>query len=476
VSNGSVPLIFDSRGDFGALAQSSRAAAGPDVPEGLLHDRPDADEGRSVHHMPNASREGWEEGGGDALLSPRDFIATTIPKKVLVDFRDVFGSSGGGLTGSGSSRTIQDGSLDPLDRSRTYRDESIAESFATFGGRRPSQMSGEDGDDDEGWEYTLSAYNSGEDTSSPKMRAGARRDTPDPTPAIQFLDPFASGTVRLAHLIPKTSSTFSDSPASLAGTELITPNHTVDDLPRTSVATTSSSFSTGIPAWATDTPTPKPPATFRNPMGNVEGLGLQLGYMNDQASKVAVRAAESKWEEGLARLPKKGTPYAKGRRRSPTVDEELPELPPLPPNAIIPAPPLPSYRSLPKPESDVVLKTFPSMPIIEVPPLEDDSFPALVEKALRSIPKTTTITLQVDQESNREVRTSLKYRKIHKPQVFRDRESKALEEAALWCESPTRVEMFQQTGCIEFGMDPKAREKWSFRHAVSSTTGDMFPG
>jgi hypothetical protein len=63
--------------------------------------------------------------------------------------------------------------------------------------------------------------------------------------------------------------------------------------------------------------------------------------------------------------------------------------------------------------------------------------------------------------------------KMHKPQVFRNREMKSLEEAALWCESPTRPEPFQQTGCIEFGMDPKARAKWNFHHAVSTIWGSL---
>ena len=72
------------------------------------------------------------------------------------------------------------------------------------------------------------------------------------------------------------------------------------------------------------------------------------------------------------------------------------------------------------------------------------------------------------QEGTREFRTTLRYKQKIRARVCRERERKALEEAELWCESPTRPEMFQETGCIEFGQHPKRRDKWIFHHAVSS--------
>ncbi|OCF34388.1 hypothetical protein I316_03902 [Kwoniella heveanensis BCC8398] len=86
--------------------------------------------------------------------------------------------------------------------------------------------------------------------------------------------------------------------------------------------------------------------------------------------------------------------------------------------------------------------------------------------ALRRVDKGLTVQLWVDQEGCRENRTTLKYLRSIKPSVFREREQKALSEAAAWCESPTRPECFQQSGCWEFGMDPRERDKWLFHHAA----------
>ncbi|WWC66057.1 uncharacterized protein I303_108679 [Kwoniella dejecticola CBS 10117] len=89
-----------------------------------------------------------------------------------------------------------------------------------------------------------------------------------------------------------------------------------------------------------------------------------------------------------------------------------------------------------------------------------------IDQALQSIDKSLTIQLWVDQEGCRENRSSLKFIRYIRPSVFREREEKALKEASEWCESPTRPESFQQSGCWEFGMDPKQRDKWSFHHAA----------
>ncbi|WVF68337.1 hypothetical protein IAT40_003102 [Kwoniella sp. CBS 6097] len=86
--------------------------------------------------------------------------------------------------------------------------------------------------------------------------------------------------------------------------------------------------------------------------------------------------------------------------------------------------------------------------------------------ALKKVDKSLTVQLWVDQEGCRENRTTLKYIRSIKSSTFREREQKALAEAAAWCESPTRPECFQQSGCWEFGMDPKERDKWLFHHAA----------
>jgi hypothetical protein len=536
-SNASIPLIFDSRGDFGLLAQKNRAEESrPDVPEELLTSfRPDSgDHSASPHGVRMIGTEEGDQGDkeegdgrdGDALLSPREFYHQNVPRKVLVEFRDVFGSSGGKPTSTpGQGVRIRSGTVtgpshssplhapprhhalhassstetngqDPLDKHRLWRDESLAESFSTFGGkavcgRRQSRpgTEGEEGEEDDTWEYTLSAYGSDEEISysSPKLRRSAftRIEGTDRTHSLT-IDPLTYTTRELALHLPRI-----DSPLSIAGTELVTPDHTTHELPRSSFATTSSSFSTGTPDWigntvgregGNDTPTPRPFRPLRSDREEEEQesegskLGLQLGSKSD--------SGESTRE---TRLPMRGTPHTKGRKRSPTLAESIPTLPnharsmssqhvPLlvtlhKPKSLstlsskTPRPPIKSSKH-PVPLSLPTIKSTPP------PPSSDDILANLVVKALKSIPKQTTITVQVDQESTREHRTTLKYMRIHKPQVFRNREIRALEEAALWCESPTRVEMFQQSGCVEFGMDPKQRAKWTFHHAVSRV---LFP-
>lgn len=63
------------------------------------------------------------------------------------------------------------------------------------------------------------------------------------------------------------------------------------------------------------------------------------------------------------------------------------------------------------------------------------------------------------------------HKSVLQPQDFRDKEIEALKSAALWCESPSRPEMFQQTGCVKFtAPNERKRPEWIFHHAVSIDT------
>lgn len=200
-SNASVPLIFDARGDFGKLARKVRDVEGPDVPtESQVEDLSSFGEDRA----------------GEALMSLRDYFATCVPKKVLVEFRDVFGSS----SITPSSTPVED----PLEPTRTVRDTSLTESFGTFG-PRVRRGSGESiNEDDDCWSYTLSAYGTDGEEDSLGYRGGRR-----------FLDAIThhSRYTRTACPYPTSATLHSpqtDSPLSLPSTELVTPDHITTEL------------------------------------------------------------------------------------------------------------------------------------------------------------------------------------------------------------------------------------------------------
>lgn len=61
----------------------------------------------------------------------------------------------------------------------------------------------------------------------------------------------------------------------------------------------------------------------------------------------------------------------------------------------------------------------------------------------------------------------MNHKTVQKPEIYREREIKSLEAAAMWCESPSRPEMFQQTGCVKFtGPNERKRPEWVFHHAA----------
>ncbi|KAK4689867.1 hypothetical protein P7C73_g232, partial [Tremellales sp. Uapishka_1] len=358
-----LPLIFDSRGDFGQLAQRNRdSLGGPKVPEG---------ENDEVCGL--APRAQTPEREGESLLSPREYLASTImPRKVLVEFRDVFSSQ------PSPEDLFTKEEEKGTDVQRTNRDTSVAESFATFGpgprekdqDRRPST--------DSDWSFTLSAYDRDESSEGEGGRSPKTADFGDD----------------------------SDSPcSSMSEADLVTPQ--ANHLYRTPMVDSD------------DTPTP-----------TKRGIGKRGTALKPSAAT-----------KRISSLP----PHLQSQLKS----KQLPSIP-VPLSQI--TPPQTISQATPKKAS---------LPSEDVQPISQ-----LVEQALRSIDKSLTIQLWVDQEGTREVRTTLRYRRAIKPQVFRDREIQALEEADLWCESPTRPELFQQTGCFEFGMDPKERDKWQFHHAA----------
>ena len=234
-SNSSVPLIFDVRGDFGTLAQKVRDIDGPDVPH--------------ESHADGSLRLTVDR-GGDALMSPRDYFATCVPKDVLVEFRDVFGST--------SIASLAVSPSDPLEQSRLTRDTSLADSFATFGCKNRRKSAGSMQEDDDGWSYTLSAYGSDVEEEDPlgyrprrytSIRSPTIPDIPEPLPPIP---------PHMRFLPPQT-----DSPLSLPPSELVTPDQQPAELPVRYFHSISS-----------DSPTPKLPRSDLHI--SLESSGLQL--------------------------------------------------------------------------------------------------------------------------------------------------------------------------------------------------------
>jgi hypothetical protein len=91
-----------------------------------------------------------------------------VPKEVLVEFRDVFGSSNIYPNTAAASAQVAP--------SRMTRDTSLAESFATFGPRHRQPSAESNHDDDDSWSYTLSAYASdGEEDPLGTEQAGVLR-------------------------------------------------------------------------------------------------------------------------------------------------------------------------------------------------------------------------------------------------------------------------------------------------------------
>lgn len=222
-------------GDFGKLAGKIRGI-GPDVPDDPIID--------------GSIRDKVADRGGEALMSPRDYLATCVPKKGMVELRDVFGSSAG--------KPATSSSLEELEPTRTNRDTSLAESFNTFGPRHRQPSTESTQEDDDEWSYTLSAYGSDND-EDPLGHRRRRQSSSRPQRIPDIAEPFPSIPPHLRFIPPET-----DSPLSLPSSELVTPNSHITELPRRSIQSITS-----------DTPTPRAPHPFTS---SGEGGGLQLDF------------------------------------------------------------------------------------------------------------------------------------------------------------------------------------------------------
>lgn len=235
-SNASVPLIFDSRGDFGVLAEKHRR---------LMTSR----RGSTTGLEPDVPEEEVDE-----FMAPASGPASGSSGVV---FRDVFSSStpvaqkessytAADLPSSESDTTIS--SLkrsEPMTRlGQLEREDSIPESNYTFG--RPSSSALEDRRpsvssvaDDDGWSYTLSAYGDEDDLAAARrmsilsdrppgsfdqLDGPSSRGSSAPTTSAQ-IHPYAAAKVHRT-----STSAWSDSTASTR-TELFTPDYTVAPLP-----------------------------------------------------------------------------------------------------------------------------------------------------------------------------------------------------------------------------------------------------
>ena len=270
-------------------------------------------------------------------MSPRDYFATCVPKKGMVEFRDVFGSSAG--------KPATSSSLEELEPTRTNRDTSLAESFNTFGPRHRQPSTESTQEDDDEWSYTLSAYGSDND-EDPLGHRRRRQSSSRPQRIPDIAEPFPSIPPHLRFIPPET-----DSPLSLPSSELVTPNSHITELPRRSIQSVRS-----------DTPTPRAPHPFTS---SGEGGGLQLDF--------APKASDSFGSS-------KPTPFPLRRPRTATIDKVLPLIPANHPNPFL---------------SQTADTSVPHHPSGRRE--SDQTQASIVEQAHHSVDRSTVIQLQVDQ-------------------------------------------------------------------------------
>ncbi|WRT69870.1 uncharacterized protein IL334_006861 [Kwoniella shivajii] len=444
-----IPLIFDSRGEFGTLAyESNLKQIGLNVPpcedsedNGIASPISSPTKKRrlgpsttvSTPHSTNGSSGDLtmksRRRSGLSLLTPKRYLAQYQPSPILIQFReDIFDCKGREAiwvnskpdestprpttTKYTTTSIIGDDSYknQAEDIGRTQRADS-SNSFATFGhdpeNQREQNLSMRQNDQDlnldqaqdqyqdDNWSFTLSAY---EDSDGKKI---IRKDSFFASSSIISNNKDDQSDLSLNTLIPSTKLDISFDLPSIPNDRLtFVPPHLDSSL--MTIDFDSPSSETLI--------TPQPPS-------------------------------HRTWPPRLL-----------------VVDHEM-EATPTPKN--------------PRPVSKIQLaqESTPNMLMPRVAQPQNAETGRIeegdgVERALKNIDKAMTIQLWIDQEGTREHKSSLKYMRSIKPSVFREREEKALQQAAIWCESPTRPENFQQSGCWEFGMDPKERDKWYFHHAA----------
>lgn len=448
-SNVSIPLLFDARGDFGVLAEKHRLAlnnarrgqnyaveAGEgeeglsrgvlevDAPEeldiewfqstgsgegysGLVFGRSSnttteikLDTSPKSQAPPKVSRAKVEDVGEEEESTPFD-----RPARVLVNFNDnVFGvdsastltsvpmgdspSSGSllaptigpGQKYNGQSFASSSSSFSAPDPMSFTRDASLAESNYTFGNpchvptpisptaqhlpgsrrERESIVAASIFEDDDGWSYTLSAYGDHEE-SDPHSRQSSEQSRPDGT-TLPFLSPNGR----------------SDSPSSAPSTTpstLFTPNYTVvsPGIAGSSLYNDSPVPNRGIPSLFASPPSPRTAKNGRSEQEKNEGLGFGVGMRISESEKSDLTASPGRpaFERAAGRR-KRG--YTQG------ADTAVPLRLPGP------------REKLPTIESTHAQGLSGSKG-------KSDSLPEIIRQALNAIPKTTTVTLMIDQAS-----------------------------------------------------------------------------
>ncbi|KAK8849814.1 hypothetical protein IAR55_005150 [Kwoniella newhampshirensis] len=517
--DGKIPLLFDRHGEFGRLAEEwRRSGGGADVPDEAISSR----ENDERTNVVRAEKEGWKTADGKRkrvtcssstqikrrsgaeLLSPRKYLARQygIPRPILIEFRtDIFTLSGrdkirerereekeestpryslmgvpsahtGGQmevrTGMGrmmreeSVGTFGTGSpeaatkdLRPV-RSQHDTEGSGNELYGPEGESREQDESGDAQELEDDWSMMLSAY-ADDDGERVKVRKDSffastlsSSDLKVTLDLVRLFDdqidlPSHNRFLPPQHVREPFSISENEGSCDSPLSELIvTPHPTamIDQAvhsnsniwekpsllaPSFAIASIKRSWGTTMRMETNGTPTPA------HRSGGVEHRLLSESKLN------------------TIRVKGGGAGTGTGRSRASTLDKALPSLPP----------PLTKRN---RTSTGLVLSRFEQgdkQVLSETQELQDQ-----IERAVKEVDHTMTVQLWVDQEETREYRTSLKYMRYIKPSTFRQRELKSLQDATRWCESPTRPEMFQQSGCWVFGMEPKERDKWMFHHAA----------
>ncbi|WWC92627.1 uncharacterized protein L201_007586 [Kwoniella dendrophila CBS 6074] len=480
-----LPLIFDSRGEFGKLAYESNlreSQDGLDLPFDFNHDdhiQEDSfgfeEKGFGLHHnegkkssKKRKSRDAerrsscsctcsWKcttkERKGKLLLSPKRYLSeiSNVPSPILIKFKeDIFNEKGRNEIWLNDHRPYEStprysSSFQPIDSQTGRLDrENSSESFNTFGhgldlhlndvGKHNVGLSAQDKEIEDNWSFTLSAYE-GENEENSNEKGKIRKDS------------FFSSSNSTLDLSLHTPSTLDIS---------------------VGIGSSNKLESTYIPQSINSS------SSIRK-YEEVEDNDFDKSPLSDTIITPeltnTINAAKTKtWPPKLLLIedddientptPKNSKSTIRPRSRVISSDKKLPALPIII-NQNADALQIDFKVDVNKSNISLMTSHTTSTSTTNSIDVGDE-----VELALRNVDKSMTIQLWVDQEGCREFQSSLKFIRSIKPQVFREREEKSLKEAALWCESPTRPESFQQTGCWEFGMDPKERDKWLFHSAA----------
>ena len=378
-----------------------------------------------------------------------DMCASRNPSLPLSDSSESsFGHIGMSLESRAMSVESRAMSVESRNVSLDSRGVSISESHGTFG-RPGSRIRWSRGvsicDEDNRSSFTLSAYGDDleEDACSPEHspkipRARMRRDTPARTRRTRRCDceatPFLSPDVSAARAMIRTS------PPSASSINIFTPNYSVASRcrPGSNISVDHSA------SPMSQKPLPSLPPSPRTTIRPVSAR-LKPCVSNTSMGSVGT----------LAPLYPVDSP-------PPSPVHQTIKVPHPPPAS---APRLPLAAQI---QHDHLRTGKHAFRRSKPPPtpLSDPSFPNPIRHALHTIPKTTTMTLMIAQEGMREISCTLGYRRIHNPAFFRQKERKSVADAAAHNEKPPRPELFQESGCIEFGMSPKSRPKWGVHHSV----------